>query len=123
MNLLKSAAIAASIALLTACGGGGSSTPPPPPPPAQGLLIVWTALTAVPGGSINISVDNAVVGNLAKYRTTPPLSCADTVGTFVTAVNAGARLVAAASSTQPGITWAPANYTVPANGCFALQLK
>ncbi|MEQ1556866.1 MAG: hypothetical protein ABL915_08735, partial [Gallionella sp.] len=100
-------------------GGGGSSTPPPP---AQGQLIVWTALTAVPGGSINISVDNAVVGNLAKFRTTPPVSCADTGGTFVTTVNAGTHSVGAASSTQPGITWLPANYNVPANGCMVIEL-
>ena len=84
---------------------------------------MWTALPAVPGGSINISVDNAVAGNLAVFRTTAPVSCSDTGGTFVKTVTAGAHLVSAASSTQPGITWLPANYTVPTNGCYVLQLK
>jgi hypothetical protein len=76
----------------------------------------------VPGGSVTISIDNAVAGSLNKFRTTAPASCADTAGTFVKTVTAGVHLVYAASATQPGITWTPTNYTVPANGCMVIKL-
>lgn len=121
MSLLKSAAIAASIALLTACGGGGST--PPPPPPATGQLMVWTSASAVPGGGINVSIDNTAAGTLTTYYAAPrkPAACG-AAGTITKTVTAGSHTVSAASFTQPGVTWAATSYTVAPNGCFSVEL-
>ena len=129
MNLLKSAAIAASIALLTACGGGGSTPAannnPPPPPANTGTVTYWTANTVnVPMGvtldGINIGTVTVVgnAGAVANLALRPPCGSNSTqaVSKILTAGNHNEAI------TLNGIQTVPTTLVVTANTCLRIQI-
>lgn len=126
-KFFKYISIAIALALLSACGGGGgANTPAPAPvptpapaPAATGQITIWTALTTVPGGSININIDNINAGSVTTFLVAPPTACGQT-GTLTVTLPVGLHTLTGASA-APGMNWS-ASPTIVANQCLAIKL-
>lgn len=121
-SLFKYAAAALALTLLSACGGGGGApaVPAPAAPVATGQVAVWTKLTTVPGGSINVSIDGVSAGSITTFLVAPPTACGQ-AGTLTKTLPVGPHVFTAASA-APGTVWAPYTGTILANQCLLLEL-